>query len=767
MESVILSQRSFARGEIGGLLHARADLDLYRAALGAAQNVVILPEGGVERRPGTRFIAEALESSRLLPFQFATTQAYIIEVGEKADTSKVIRVYRDGGIVETAPGSPVEIAGWIAAADLDAFDYTQTQDLLYVFHADYQPRKITRTSHTAWTVSAVEFTRGPFRQQNTNASISLRTSTAGEDNQDGAGAGGHTPGTTITLLAVGGDVFTADMVGMLIELTEEDGASVPVWEAGKTYPLDADLRWGGNVYKVTEKNAGISNGGDQPPTHLEGEAWDGSDNAGAGKFKYKYLHSGVGIVKITGYTDARTVTATVVTYLPAVMQAGSWKWALGAWNDYHGWPSVATFHQRRLWAAATVTDPNSFWASADDSFEEFEAGPDDTDAIAYRLVSDQVNAIRWIVPGKRVGIGTAGGEFAISASTTREAITPANIFADPESDDGSSMVRPVRIDKAPVYVDKSGRKINAFQYSFDVDGFVNDDLALLAKHITGATVKELAWQRDPYRILWVRLSDGSLASITYDESQNMRAWARHPMADATVERIAVMYAADGVDQELWMIVTRAINSVEKRFIERLEPFFQRGTKAIKDGWFLDCALQYDGGATTTISGLDHLEGETVSIIADGKRHADKAVSSGSITLDYSASTVLVGIAYHEDTYIDTLPVDRADVELRMRRKGPVGVVVDVMDTAALEVAGFAQDESTGAMVPATFEPIIFNPDLFELGTPELVTGLEDVDVESDIDYEGKIRVRSTGPYPFLIRAIFPTIRVADQEGGDG
>ena len=95
---------------------------------------------------------------------------------------------------------------------------------------------------------------------------------------------------------------------------------------------------------------------------------------------------------------------------------------------------------------------------------------------------------------------------------------------------------------------------------------------------------------------------------------------------------------------MWVIIKRTIDSSTVRYIEYLNNFDFDETDNTSFN-FLYSQLSYSGSATTTISGLDHLEGETVSVLANGATHPNKTVSSGEITLDRSSTNVKVGLGY--------------------------------------------------------------------------------------------------------------------------
>ena len=153
---------AFNAGELSPLLNGRTDISKYYSGCQELDNFLVLTYGGVMRRPGTAYIADAKnadEAARLISFEFSIIQTYILEFGDE-----YIRFYKDGGQILDS-GSPVEIATpYDTDAGTDLFDlhFVQSADTMYIVHPDYAPRKLTRTSDTAWTLTAINFSRCTF-----------------------------------------------------------------------------------------------------------------------------------------------------------------------------------------------------------------------------------------------------------------------------------------------------------------------------------------------------------------------------------------------------------------------------------------------------------------------------------------------------------------------------------------------------------------------------------------------------------------------------
>lgn len=154
-------QANFNRGEASPLLRSRIDAEFWKSALDTCENFSVLLQGGIRRRSGTRFVREVKDStavSRLLPFLFSNTQSYVLEVSGAG----VLRFFADRGVV----GAPYEVAHSYSAGDIAALSYAQFNDLAFVAHADYAPKKLSRFADTNWTLGNAVFNDGPYLAEN-------------------------------------------------------------------------------------------------------------------------------------------------------------------------------------------------------------------------------------------------------------------------------------------------------------------------------------------------------------------------------------------------------------------------------------------------------------------------------------------------------------------------------------------------------------------------------------------------------------------------
>ena len=157
---------SFVSGEFSAKLDGRTDFDKYSSGCKTLENMLIHPQGAAARRVGTQFISAVKTSSlktRLIPFEFSTTQTYILEFG-----NEYIRFYKDKGQI-TDSGSAYEISSPYLTAELFEIKFAQSADVMYLVHKNHAVRKLSRTGHTSWSLAEIAFTDGPYLSENITA----------------------------------------------------------------------------------------------------------------------------------------------------------------------------------------------------------------------------------------------------------------------------------------------------------------------------------------------------------------------------------------------------------------------------------------------------------------------------------------------------------------------------------------------------------------------------------------------------------------------
>ena len=674
MARVAVQLTNFTGGELSPRLDGRNDLAKYPTGCKTLENMIIYPHGSAARRSGTQYVAEVKDSTketRLIPFEFSTTQTYILEFGDQ-----YIRFYKDNGQILSG-GVAYEISSPYLEAELFDIKFAQSADVMYLCHPNHAVRKLSRTGHTAWTLTEVDFQNGPFMDHN----ISTTTLTASH--------------TTV-------------------------GTS-------------------GNL--TLSSTTGVNND----------QGWLSTDVG-------RLVHFKDGHYKITAYTSS-TVVVAISVVAPSSASAST-DFALGSFSDTTGHPSCVTFFEQRLVFAATLSQPQTLFFSKSGDYENmddnYHGTVADDDAIIYTIASNQVNAIRFMTATRTLIIGTAGGEFAVSGGGTDIAITPTNILIKKQSNNGAANVDALAVGNATLFLQRAKRKLRELAYNFDVDGYIAPDLTILAEHISEGGFKQLSYQQEPNQVIWCVRNDGQLIGLTYQREQQVVAWHRHIFGgsfgsgNAICESVATI-PTDDSEYQTWVIVKRTIDGTTKRYIEYIHNlnFDQTDDTTFN---FLDSQLSYDGSPATTISGLSHLEGQTVSVLADGATHPDATVTSGEITLSRSASKVKVGLAF--TSLLQTMRIDAGSQNgtSQSKTKRIYEITLRLYETLGVEVG---PDLNNMERIPFRS-----SADLMD-SSVAVFTGDKEIEFRGNYETDGFIFVRQNQPLPLTILSLYPKLQTND------
>lgn len=724
--SLSLIQTNLNAGELSPMLDGRVDVGKYGVGLKRCENFIPLVQGPVTGRAGTRYVAEVKTSSKrtwLIPFQFSATDAWILEFGDL-----YIRFYTSRGQVQSGM-SAYEIASPYALADLTdadgtfAIGYVQSADVIYLAHAKYAPRKLSRVTNTNWTLAAVAFEGGPFRDTNTDQAVTVYSSAA----------------TGSVTLTASSSIFTADLVGTQFYMESQKDYSYTPWSAAKSFGAGTECISDGNVYYTS---AGGTTGSVKP-THTEGTRSDGS-------VLWQYKHSGYGWATIVTQSGT-TATATVVKELPSacvLVGNATHRWGKAAWTSTEGYPNCVTFFRSRLtWARGVRLD-----MSVAGDYENHSRKDGDTItadmAISIELSSTTINNIEWMAPSSNLILGTSGTEFLVGEVGSGDPFGPDNIKASPQGQFGSRGLPGVRIGDSVLFVQRSGRRVREIKYAFESDSYVSTDMTVLADHITKSGLVSWAFAQEPDSILWAARADGQLISFTFNREQDVISWAPHPMGgDGIVESIATIPSPTGEQDDVWMVVRRTINGATKRYIEYIsERYSDEGDVA--DYLYFDSGSTYDSTPATAISGLGYLEGQTVGIIADGSTHPTRVVTGGAITLQRSASVVQIGLPY--TSLLQT-----------MRPEGGVQAGTSQGKNKRLTAVTFRFSNTLGAKAGPTEDRMDIIP--FRKGSdpmdsaPPIFTGDKRIPWPNGYDTDGYIMLKQDQGLPVTVVAIIPEL----------
>jgi hypothetical protein len=737
-------------------MEGRTDFQKYFSGCKTLENFIVQPHGSVTRRPGTTFVSEVKTSSlktRLIPFEFSTEQSYALEFG-----NNYIRFYKDNGAVLEANktitgitkanpgvvtsaahgysnGDTVVITGVVGmtqvnnkrfkvasvatntfqlqdidgnnvnttsyttytsggianrvytltttylTADLFEIKYAQSADVMYLCHPDYSVKKLSRTGHTSWTITEVDFTDGPYLDDN------ITTTTFGMSS--------HTVGTGRTL--------TASAV------------------------------------------TGINNNTGFQSTDV-GRLFTFRDGYG----------------EITAITSTTVVTATILKDMGS--SSTTTDWALGAFSDTTGHPSCVTFYEQRLVFAGTSDQPQTLFFSRSGDYENMHENRGGTvaadDAMIYTIASNQVNVIQSLKATRTLIILTSGGEFTLNSDSTGTAVSPTNINIKKQSNYGASNIDALSVGNATLFVQRAKRKLRELAYNFDTDGYVAPDMTILAEDVTLSGLDELTYQQEPHSIIWGIRGDGVLVGLTYQRSEQVVAWHQHKLGGSfgstthgIVESVISIsgnsYNRTDEDQ-IWVIVKRTINGTTRRYVEYFTPF--QFDSSLTQFQFVDSALAYSGSATSTLTGLDHLEAQSIRVIANGATHPDKTVSSGSITLDRTTTAAKVGLAYTSTLQTMRLDVGSQDGTSQGKTKRIFDVTLRFYETVGAKVGPDLNN----------LEEIPFRSSAasMDVAVP-LFTGDKKIEFRGNFETDGYLFVVQDQALPMTLLSLYPRLITND------
>lgn len=697
MGKITTTQTNFTAGEISPRLQARQDVDRYANAARALLNVHPVIHGGAKRRAGSRYYKPAKFSNkmaRLIPFVYSRDESYIMEVGDG-----YIRVHGAGGV-----DLGVELVSPYNEAAAQVVDYTQGENLAFFAHESAAIQRLRLLDGT-FSLAAAPISPEPFAENGIHPATTLslssaavgsgRTATAGAStflkSDVGrailAGAGvatitGYTSATQVTCtisaafagtsIASGDWQIDSSPQAFLRPTVKEPAGSVVTLRTGLTRA--ATLTLSDKTGAITiNASASVFTGGDTGKwlfsdsgmvqlTYVSGTQCSGtvaedfistsyetgtygiSDEAWRAADVGSFVRVNEGLVRITAVGTSSEATGVILSAMSSTVAAPPLAWSIesSAWGGVNGYPRTVTMHDQRLVAAGSENKPQTVWGSRVGDFFDFTLGTNDDDAFAFTIAGDQVNRIAYVSSMRNILVNTFGGEFSIQGGIEKP-ITPTNVRIRPESSHGCKEVRPVTVGKESVFVQRSGRKVRAMGYRYDVDGYASPDLAVLAEHITATGVQGMTYQQEPDLLLWAWLGDGSMVSCTFDRDQQVIGWARH-QTEGVVESMATIQNGD--IEETWLLVRRTVDGATVRYLEIFDEDWQAVEGGDPWGYTVDCGKEFDSATAVSSVSVPHLIGCEVDILADGVVQPRQTVpSSGTLILARAASRVLVGLPF--------------------------------------------------------------------------------------------------------------------------
>jgi hypothetical protein len=753
---------SFNSGEWSPLLSSRVDLDRYEHACQQLENFIILPYGGVLRRPGTQYMGAAKRADRacrLIGFNFSVTTNFILECGEG-----YIRFWTNGQQVVSSGTTPLEVAAPYTAVQWRDVQYCQINDVMYMCHPDVQPWKLRRLADNNWSMAPVSFKWPPLMQENDNNWQMTMSNTSGAINMHNT-AGVFEAGDVGSIWQVGHNMSGNAQTYIEIALGVTSGTTGGLrvrgpWSFTTYGTWQGEVRIIRTVYEngvvetirtynnnsLGQRNVASSGTEDRDCSLQLQFITAGQAGTSTPMARLEFSNAKVyGLVRIDSYTGPQDVTGTVVWGLAST--AATTFWSQSAFSTRQGFPRTVCLHEQRLVFGGTKKRPLSIHGSQIDDYENFQRSSAADAGYLFNLSANESNPINWLVSKSKLLIGTAGDEWALGPQNADQAVGPGNVDAKQQSTFGSAYIQARMVNEVVLFSQRQARKIRELTFSFEKDGWVAPDLTQLAAHISSQGFAETAFCQQPDAIFWCTTTDGHLVGMTYERDQKVVGWHRHT-TQGTFESVATIYGGSKSD-EVWFCVKRKVGGADVRYIERFDPNF-RPTFDAEDKtnyWYLDCAKKgVFANKTSMIAGLGHLAGCDVGILGDGANQPTRHVDTSTIQIQEPAKTVIVGLPYTSIVMPMDLNLPPSQDGVMQGRKVRIHEMVARIYKSV--TAKFSSDKGK------TWDEIFFRDreDLMD-AAPSVFTGDRRVTTGANYDTRQAIAIMQDRPFPCCVLAV--------------
>lgn len=618
-------QSTFSGGEWAPEFQGRTDLEKYREGAAKICNFVVLPQGGVTRRPGFRQVASANSSTvQLRAMSPSGGVNYTLEFGPA-----YIRFYRKRAPVLSG-GLPYQVTTPYVAADIGQLRFTQNIGTLYIWHRNHPPQTLIWDGDTNWTLAAATLDDGPYLDQ--IGSISTLTPVS-------AGASTATLNAASVTEINYGAGFAAGDVGRLIRLNQPTVQlsfnSLSVASHGSGYAVGDTITVAGGTYvrpavlTVTQVSSGgviVAAAVTDPGQYLVAPA------GAVGQASSSGIGTGISFTPSWPQTQTPlwswgTITAVNSTTQVAVAlglmtldaagttiqglfagTAAITEWRLGAWCAFEGYPGSAAIFQDRLIAGGTAVQPKRLWGSETGDFASFAPSLAtgqviDSNGLDETLTDDEAGPIGWFnASGKaqtpQLAIGTGDAEYIIEPSPTGTALTPTGIQSYKETRYTNAAIQPLHIGRALLFADRSAQRLRQWTWMWLVGGYIGPEASPFSRHLLLSGLAQIEYALTPHPIVWGRTSDGSLLGMTFqlDEQPALAAWHHHRLGGSyygkspLINALAISPSEDlPAYDEIWTAVARNDpGGGATTTIEVSTPYFR--SRPLSEAVFLDCAI---------------------------------------------------------------------------------------------------------------------------------------------------------------------------------
>jgi hypothetical protein len=399
------------------------------------------------------------------------------------------------------------------------------------------------------------------------------------------------------------------------------------------------------------------------------------------------------------------------------------------WSATHGYPGAVTFHESRLWLSNSTARPQTLWGSTIGEFFNFNRGVGgDDEAIDITLDTDQVNAVYHLVSARHLQIFTSGGEFHIP----ERPIKPASVSVLRQTKFGVlKKVRPLNVDGATMFIQRNGKQVREFVFTYTENSYVSTEVNLLAPHLTVSPVSMASQTGDVENegnYLFIVNGDGSMGVFITNRVEGVTAWTKFTTAGEFKE-VAV------VEDVVYVYVKRTIDGITVYHIE-----------AFDNSYYTDSSIQVTNPTlSTSVTGLTHLNNSDCRVRGDGSVLDNTIPVSGSATISRASSLVEVGLNY--DVEIKTMPVNIA------LQSGPINVKRRRIAKVYAQL-----HKSSGVKINNKPIPVRGFGEAVLGAAPDLFTGIKTMPVLG-YSRDAQVSITQTDPLPLTLLGLTLEVQV--------
>ena len=454
-----------------------------------------------------------------------------------------------------------------------------------------------------------------------------------------------------------------------------------------------------------------------------------------------------GTIDITSVTDAQNAVGDVVTELPSATASVSWQES--AFSDRQGYPRAIALFDSRVVLAGTRKKPQGFFYSAIGLYEQFTATTTLADAPFFiEALSEDQSSIQWVSAQKELFVGTASVEGTLIARKSDEAQSAENPPTVKWNESMGSAHRPaLSLNDSLACLQRGQTSINILSYSLDRDGYTGEEVTLLCPHLFDGRIEQLAHAREPYSGLYAVIGDGTLCHMIYEPRLQVTGWCKYTTQDGGFESVAILPEQGGNEDYVWCVVRRVVDGNTVRYIERFTTGNRQAQREenVAECWHLDSAVKYTGSpVSNTLTGLGHLEGESVTVMIDGQVETH-TVASGSITTTLSGNVVLVGLPV-ESTF-EPLDIEAQGTPSRRRQHFQSKLLI------SKSYGGEVGSEG------AEYTPIIYHKAGEPMNEITIGDGYFEIFHESKHARQKYWSIKHADPFPFTLQAVMQSVKV--------